>query len=250
MKTLLKIPRRHLKTVNLIKNVPFEGLLTNPETILDIGSAAGDFLRYLEFENSNFTLKSFYGIDVMDSLLIEAEKRMPTANFKKWDVNMNGTKIKDAFKMKFDLITMHGVHTIFDDLYWLENILYSLNKICYAIIYSFFNNYPYDVVTRVRKSGSTHWEPGWNVHSKKSITDFCYENKFKAKFIDFNLNIEIPQNHDDYLRTWSVNLKEDESFENTNSFDCQGSYKQKIYTNATRIIHDFSHCIISHVDNF
>ena len=55
------------KTVNLIKNVPFEGLLTNPETILDIGSAAGDFLRYLEFENSNFTLKSFYGIDVMDS---------------------------------------------------------------------------------------------------------------------------------------------------------------------------------------
>ena len=55
----------------------------------------------------------------MDSLLIEAEKRMPNANFKKWDVNMNGTKIKDAFKMKFDLITMHGVHTIFDDLYWL-----------------------------------------------------------------------------------------------------------------------------------
>ena len=139
---------------------------------------------------------------------------------------------------------MLGVHTIFDNLNWIENIVNSLKQNGVAIIFSFFNPYPYDVVMRVKKSRENKFQPGWNVHSKLSIKDKCQNLGVNCKFIDFQPDIDLPRDEKDGLRSWSMNISnlqselkiiENENLENNS---------KRIFTNATRIIHDFSFCVI------
>ena len=73
------------------------------------------------------------------------------------------------FLKKFDIISMFGVHSIFDDLTWLKNIEISLSKNGFALLFGMFNPYPYDVLMRVGRSGKEISEPGWNVFSKETI---------------------------------------------------------------------------------
>ena len=67
---------------------------------------------------------------------------------------------------------------------------------------------------------------------------------FAAEFFDFQPDINIPRNDNDGLRSWSMNIVdtngkleiiENEKIENNS---------KRIITNATRIIHDFSFCIV------
>ena len=71
------------------------------------------------------------------------------------------------------------------------------------------------------------------------------KKEFQVKFYDFNLNINLKQNKSDLLRTWSESiLDESQSELDDKNMKIENTYKSKIITNATRIIHDFSHCII------
>ena len=221
---------------------------TEPIDFLDIGCAAGDFLRYIHSIKPKKNKIKFYGSDVMKDLLEESKSRFPKGTFKYSDLSKKNSNLENIFSTKFDFISMLSVHMIFDELYWIENIVNSLKDQGFAIIWGLFNPYPYDLIMRVKKSGEYHYEPGWNVHSKKSILEECQSLNVNCKFIDFEPNIDLNRDPEDGLRSWSFrigSLNKDINSKNNNTiFESQ---KERIFTSATRIIHDFSFCLIKKI---
>ena len=239
-------PKEYFKKAELILSEKLEKKRNNIALdFLDIGCAAGDFIRYIHKTSRNKLDLNFFGTDVMDELLIEAKERCPYARFGNCDLSEKETNISSVFNTKFDFISMLSVHAIFDDLFWINNIFDSLKKDGYALIWGLFNPYPYDVIMRVKKSGEEHLEPGWNVHSKKSVFDRCKTLGAKCEFLDFEPDIVLKKDKNDFLRSWNFDISgpkndifvdpKEEIFEQK---------RKRIFTNATRIIHDFSFCII------
>ena len=242
-------PKEYFKeAINLIKknsNI-FESKENEKKTILDIGCAAGDFLRYLESKLNKNLKVELHGIDIMDKLLIEAKKRVKKAQFKKIDIGNKKQNLEKIFNKKYDLITMFGVSSIFDDFIWLDNIFTGLKVDGFALLFCIYNPYPYDVILRVKKSESDNWEPGWNVISKKSIESYCKKNNFSAKFIDFEPDISISPNEKDGLRSWTIDLGDNQKIKN-NTIPIEQTRK-RIFTSANRLIYDWSFCIIKKND--
>ena len=219
--------------------------LTTSKNFLDIGCAAGDFLKYIDNVLDKDLSINYFGSDVMPELLTEAKKRFNKGDFFECDLSINNKSIEEIIGKKFDCISMLGVHTIFDNLNWIDNIVNSLNQGGLAIIYSFFNPYPYDVVMRVKKSKENKYQPGWNVHSKLSVKDKCSSLGVNCKFIDFQPDIDIPRDEKDGLRSWSMNISNvDNQLKIIQNENLENNSK-RIFTNGTRIIHDFSFCLIS-----
>ena len=77
-------------------------------------------------------------------------------------------ELSAIFKRKFDFISILGVHSIFDELLWLDNVINSFKNGGAAIIYGVFNPYPYHLIMRVLKSCDSHLVPRWNLDSKKN----------------------------------------------------------------------------------
>ena len=212
---------------------------------LDIGCAAGDFLRYMDSISSEESKINFYGTDVMDDLLNEAKKRFPKGKFDFSDLSKQNLELKDVFKTKFDFISMLSVHMIFDELFWVDNVVNSLKEGGIAIIWGLFNPYPYDLIMRVKKSGENHYEPGWNVHSKKSILNRCNLINVNCNFIDFEPDINLSRDPKDGLRSWSIKINAIKTLKTANEIaPIFESNRKRIFTSATRIIHDFSFCLI------
>ena len=141
---------------------------------------------------------------------------------------------------------MFGVHMIFDELFWLDNIIHSLKDGGKAIIYGLFNPYPYDLIMRVRKSNEKHFEPGWNVHSRETIMKRCKEKGVNCNFEDFEPDLVIKRDPKDGLRSWNILLDKNDKEEDIFSSDAiLEKNRKRIYTNASRIIHDLAFCIIS-----
>ena len=212
----------------------------NDLSFLDIGCAAGDFLRYFESQLYKKNNIKFFGIDIMPELLEEAKKRFEKGIFKKVDIGNSKQDLEKIFKSKLDLITMFGVSCIFDDLIWLDNIFSGIKHDGIALLYGIFNPYPYDVIIRVKKSESNNWEPGWNVISKKTISDYCNNNGFIAEFIDFEPDISIKPNSKDGLRSWSVDIAKP----NKKIGIPLEQKRKRIFTSANRLIYDWSFCLI------
>lgn len=211
------------------------------KSILDVGCAAGDFLRYFNSQFNNDSQIELNGIEIMDSLIKEAKYRIPMANIKKIDIGYKKQNLLNIFGKKHDLITMFGVNCIFDDFLWLENILGGLKDDGVAIIYGIFNPYPYDVLMRVKKSKAEVWESGWNIFSKDSIIDYCSKLGFNSRFIDFDPDIDINPNTNDELRSWSIRIENSEAKELPNNPEIK---RKRIFTSANRLIYDWSFCFI------
>jgi len=201
---------------------------------LDIGCAAGDFLKYL-CDTGYTNPSSSYGIDVMPKLLTEASARHERISFSKADISLKGS---DSLpKIRFDSITMLGVHSIFDNLVWLDNISTLLGPNGVALVFGIFNPYDYDVFVKARKFGDTDLESGWNVISKTTIANKALQLGLSFEFRDFDPGVYIAPK-EDKLRTWTLDIS-----------PTQPKFKEEIvrsrlYVNATRIVHDFSFCII------
>ena len=237
------VPKEYFKeAINLI-NLHSQILNDSKEaSILDVGCAAGDFLRYFKSQSKNSQNINLYGIDVMEKLLVEAQNRLQVANFQKCDIGYSKQNLDNIFNTKHDVITMFGVHPIFDDFIWLDNLFTGLKKSGFALLYGIFNPYPYDVILRVKKSGSDNWEPGWNVISKKSVIEYCEKKSYKAYFIDFEPDIDIKPNKSDGLRSWTFDLP---TCNELNNSEIPLEQKRKrIFTSANRLIYDWSFCLI------
>ena len=239
-------PKEYFKKGGGILLKEFEKSNLNIIDFIDIGCAAGDFLRYVSSVSDQRFKINYFGTDVMSELLIEAKKRFSKGNFKYADLSNETENVSNIFKRKFDFISMFGVHMIFDELFWLDNIINSLKDGGKAIIYGLFNPYPYDLVMRVKKSNDSHYEPGWNVHSKQTIIEHCNLRGLSCDFKDFEPDIALDRDSNDDLRAWNIllekNNKEEDSFTSDIIFE---KNRKRIFTNATRIIHDYSFCLIS-----
>ncbi len=177
--------------------------------ILDIGCATGEFLSYLKTEIPDASL---YGLDVMPELLGKVDKQIET-----YCADISNPKTLP--NKKFDICTMMGVLSIFDNHESiLDHVLHFFDeqKIC-LYLFGFYNPYDWDVLIKARNSGTTPsleknigtWEAGWNYPSKKSILKYCESKNLVCEFIPFKVDFTIEEHKDDPLRSWTIGNGDD-----------------------------------------
>ncbi len=112
----------------------------------------------------------------------------------------------------FDICTMMGVLSIFDDHECvLDHVLklFDEKKVCFYL-FGFFNPYDWDVLIKARNA-KTHeagrdeaWEAGWNYPSKTSIAKYCESKGLQCEFVPFQVDFTIEERKDDPLRSWTI----------------------------------------------
>lgn len=190
----------------------------NKPDILDIGCATGDFLYYFD---SLYPDANKFGMDVMDELLDKAKDEVEGVFFFKGNIEDEGSLIDK----KFDAIFMNGVHSIFDDIEPVLNNILTMSKPGGRIyIFGIFNPIPFDVILRTRRANDVGaWETGWNIFAMETISSYLDKLKVDHKFTEFKIGIDIPENPDDPLRSWTINMDNNE----------------KIVINGLQLIHRF-----------
>jgi len=209
-------PKEYFKFIgNFFEN--YINSIENP-TILDIGCATGD---YLYFIHQKFPSAKISGMDIRNDLLEKAKSEVPFARFFQDDISDRKTLKKE----KFDFVFMLGVHSIFDDYKTvLDNVVKKLNDGGRAGIFGIFNPEDVDVLMKVRHSDDEKWQSGWNIFSKKTISNYLKEMKISHRFIDWRIDMDISKNVSDPLRSWT--------FKDENG--------QRIIVNGIQLLHTFS----------
>lgn len=197
-------PKEYFKMV--YKEMEKDWDVLKDKKILDIGCATGDFLHYLRVKMPGAPL---YGMDIMEELLLKVDDGIETfcAN------------IADSATLpeeKFDICTMMGVLSIFDNYEQvLDNVLSLLDKKKCLYLFSFLNPENLDVLVKVRNAEKHEvdreetWEAGWNYISKYSISNYCRSRNLSCEFLPFVVDFNIPKHFDDPLRTWTVECGND-----------------------------------------
>jgi len=196
--------------VNLIKK-HFNNKIKKLNTVeyLDIGCANGELIYFIKknFKNFNTT-----GLDILPRLLVKAKKYNSKTIFKTKNINSK----KFNFKKKFDIITMNGVVSIFDNFETsFNNVLKLMHKNSIFYVHSHFNPYPYDVFVKYsEKKFPNVFQSGWNIFSLNSIQSYCKKKKLKIKIYPFNIKINLNPKKKDLVRTWTLSLKNKKFFTN------------------------------------
>lgn len=175
--------------------------------LLDIGCATGEFLYFLKHKMPGADL---CGLDVMQELLNKVDTGIKTYCANVSDENTLPSE-------KFDICTMMGVLSIFDNHEKvLNNVLklFQEDKVC-LYLFGFFNPYDWDVLIKARNA-KTHeigedetWESGWNYPSKTSILKYCESKNLQCEFVPFKVDFDIEENKDDPLRSWTIGIGND-----------------------------------------
>jgi SAM-dependent methyltransferase len=185
---------RFLQSLDLLKSV-----LKKKIKFCDIGCANGNYLNFIK---QKFPDNEYYGVEKSLKLSKRCKKNIPFAKILKIDIEK---PIK--YKFNFDCITMKGLLFNFDDpKLSINNCLKLLKKNGKLLIFSNFNEYPLDILTRTKRCSSNYWELGWNIHSKNSIEKILKLQKVKNfKWIKFNIDFNCKKS-DDFMRAWTVNV--------------------------------------------
>ncbi len=190
-----RVKESFVKVADVISRQKFSSLA-------DVGCATGAFPYYLK---TRFPSSNIEGIEYLDTLLTKALEDFPEIPFSKGNV-----LDKKSVTKKFDVITMLGVLTIFDDYNTiLKNVLSWLNPKGRLILHNLINEYDIDVFIKYKKSSKSYiekdLESGWNIISKKSLELFADTNN--AKLIsceDFSIGVDLPKQKD-VMRSWTEN---------------------------------------------
>lgn len=192
--------------------------LKNPDTsLIDIGCASGDFLRYLQ---SEFPNNQYHGLDAFKDLLIESRKRVPSCSFHLGDMNAETLNIS---KSPFDVVTMLGVLSIFSKDKWIDHFCSLIKEDGEGLIFGMINPYPYDVFVRLRNQDGND-EFGWNSWSANTLTKQFAINGFQSEINYWTPPIDVHKNPENPLRSWTINTEDG----------------KKLVTNGSRMIHDFA----------
>ncbi|MGE5503417.1 MAG: class I SAM-dependent methyltransferase [Actinomycetota bacterium] len=180
--------------------------ITDGMRICDFGCAAGEFPFYLKSILPNCEIS---GMDIMPSLISRARDKVPGVNFIVGDVNDPATFEESGF----DRGTMFGVHTIFDDpTVCIGNAISWVRPGGILAVFGLFNPYAVDVFVRVRTPGqpADHREPGWNMISQATMTEYLDGHpKVKShQYHKFEIGIDLPH-QDDPLRSWTERMADD-----------------------------------------
>jgi len=197
--------------------------LSGTETsMLDIGCAAGDFLRYVHSECPSVNL---HGMDAFAGVLDEARARVPGAVFHQGDMNEGAVF---AGGQKFDVVTMLGVLSIFSHEQWIRNFCSLMERDGFGLIFGMINPYPYDVFVRLRNQKGEN-EYGWNSWSAATLTREFGALGYKVEIEHWTPPIDVSFRPEDPLRSWSLDLRDG----------------GKIIANGSRMIHDFAFVRVS-----
>lgn len=198
------------------------------KSFCDIGCATGDFLYYISQQLIAYDIQ-YWGVDVNNNLLERSKQEVGKAIFRNADI-FTGANL--PFDQKFDVITMFGVHGIFDSFEpWVQNILCMLSNNGKAYVFGLFNPINLDVLIKSKASSSydnlkrndeERWESGWNLFSQTSILNYLKTLGVHGEFSKFSIGIEIPRQQDP-LRSWTEKMAD-------------GSY---IIQNGLQLIHPF-----------
>ncbi len=188
------------KTKQMFVEVANEVARESFKTIADIGCATGAFPNFLK---TRFPKIEIVGIDYKDNLISKAKRDFPELEFCYGNV-----LDKNSIKKKFDVITLIGVLSIFDDYKKaLDNLISWLNPSGRLIISGMVSEFEIDVFTKYKPSSLEYnekdLESGWNIISNKSLELAALSNNSKIiSSKPFKLNLEL-QKQKDVLRSWT-----------------------------------------------
>ena len=173
---------------------------------LDIGCASGVLVRNL---SSIFTNYNFTGFDISKDLIDYAKKlnNKSSINFFVGDFNSIN------FDKKFNLICASGVLSIFQEFESpLEKWLSWLSNDGIMFVFGRFNSR--DVDTKILFRNNTRekaaWEGGLSSFSIHTINRFLQKKGYKCQFKKFILPIEINEDKNNPIRTFTKELKNGE----------------------------------------
>ena len=178
------------------KSMPKEGA----RSLLDVGAASGAFIRHMKACRPAWT---FSGLDFDPKLIENARQLSPDVNFLVGDANQ-----MDALATaSFDVVTMIGTHSIFDDFRASFAECVRVAKLGgKVVITGLFNPYPVDALIYWRYGGKFDdaWHPGYNLFSKTSVAEFLERHPRVGGFAFelFNLPLDLNQ-REDVIRSWT-----------------------------------------------
>ncbi|MGL5865272.1 MAG: class I SAM-dependent methyltransferase [Dermatophilaceae bacterium] len=187
-----------------------QALLGTPSArVLDIGCANGSFVHYLLEHHPQI---SCTGIDVLPELVEDAVRNVPAATFLVGDIRQRES-LPDR---SFPLVTMLTLHSHFDDLAAiLDNVMSVVEAGGRALIFGSFNHTDADVLVRIRDGGQGgDWLPGWNLHSRTSVSDLLRSRGFTFTFHDYEPPPNWADRSGDPLGTRRVEIDGRPSFRN------------------------------------
>ncbi len=191
--------------------------------MLDVGCETGSFLTFIR---RRYPEADLWGMDIMPELLeqLNAGQKNEEKPFHPLLANIaDDATLPDE---KFDLISMLGVISIFDDFRPVfTNLLRMLEENGRAYIFGIFNPENLDILIKSRPSGEKEdkWETGWNTFSIASIREYCKEMDVRCEFLPFELGIDIPKHADDPLRSWTLDMMDG----------------KKLIVNGLQLVHHF-----------
>lgn len=190
-------------------------------SLLDIGCETGSFLAHVRRTFCNSTLA---GMDVMKELLEKVNDGIDGEKITAILGDISSSEILSNTK-KYDVVTMLGVLSIFDDyVSVLDNVLSFINDKGTVYLFGLFNPCNLDVMIKSKFSDrECDWESGWNYISKLSIENYCEQRDLFCDFVPFELGIDIPKHEEDPLRSWTIN----------------GDNDTKIIVNGLQLVHHF-----------
>ena len=174
-----------------------------PLSIVDVGCATGELLFHLAKTMGD--RYKFSGAEISAKMVAKAQHMIPTADFSIYDISSK----QAALDKQFDVVTCCGVLEIFDDL---TVPLHNLFKLCnpggLVLIFAAINDYPVDLITRYRHSGTAGaWERGWNYFSKRTYEELIRNEsvQYRLNALDVTFPFDLPRGSDP-MRTWTVNV--------------------------------------------
>jgi trans-aconitate methyltransferase len=173
---------------------------------LDIGCASGVLVRNL---SSIFTNYNFTGFDISKDLIDYAKKlnNKSSINFFIGDFNSIN------FDKKFNLICASGVLSIFQEFEApLEKWLSWLSSDGIMFVFGRFNSRDVDtkILFRNNTRENAEWEGGLSAFSIHTINRFLKKKGYKCEFKKFILPIEINEDKNNPIRTFTKELKNSE----------------------------------------
>ena len=181
-----------------------------PINLLDIGGASGAFCYYINKRFSDFNTVCLE----YDEKLCEVGKvRVPESTFICGDVN----KMTMIEGNNFDVVTMLGVMSVFDDFKpSLSECLRVAKPDANVFVFGQFNENDLDVLIRYRYCNNDVWNRGWNIFSKYSIDSFLRirTDIEKWSYEKFRLPFDL-EKKDDPIRSWTeTNARGERVFKN------------------------------------
>ena len=175
-------------------------LQVSPNRILDVGSAAGDFLSYAQ---TRFPDARCEGVEYDAELVTLSQQRYSNIPVHQGDAN----RMDFLGSNSFNAVFLTGVHSIFDDFRPSFNeCIRVAQQDGVVLITGLFNPYPLDarIHWRYPDNFDAPWHPGYNLFSKQSIGTFLTEHNNVKSFCFEKFSIPFDLlSQDDPVRSWT-----------------------------------------------